>query len=883
MSQVIGQGVIEVAVDGKGVSAGVGEIKRSIKSLGKDVGDSMSAGSARASKSIDNYIKKLQTAAATNGMSTRESELYTLALKGASKAQLEAADSALKMAEGYERGVRISQQIKTGFIAIASAAAAAGTAVTASIAAQVNAFDKFNDIKDATGASIENISALDRVARETGGNIEAVESILVKFNATLKESKPGDDADRLFKSLNLNIKELKGLDPAEALRRTAVAFAGFESDGNKARAMQELFGKSVKEAAPFLNDLAEKTSLVGTASTQTAAQAEIFNKQLFDLKANSTDAARSIVSDLLPAMNTFLQNFKEIRAQGNFGLIVKDAAKDVFGFGQLSSDASADIKNLMRTRDRLQKDLQFSARKGLGTRDIESDLADNARLLALSRARERNTIASQFAGQDFGDAVSRKTRLPSVGESSKEKTSKKDHSAAQEAKAQLAFDLDQIKTASAATLDTFSNNEKVFEAMRNAGLVDEREYFAQKIAFLTANEAAQVTALRAEKQRLEQESLSGKDKIDNDRKIADVEAKISKVRRAAAAETEVLATQQAAALRQVQASYLSATQAAQEYLDTMAKQQAREIADIGAGPTRRDFNQGVTQIEDRYASQRRDLQNNRAVLELEGKFTEQSRVEYDKRLSIIDEFQSKSLDQWKKHYADLKAAQGDWVNGLSLGLQTYFDETQNLSKQTSDAVGSTFKGMEDAIVEFARTGKLSVKSLVDSILTDIARIVIKQQITGPLAALLGGALKGGSGGNALSGDADYLKLIGLLGSSGLSTTGGSGGGWIADLFGSIFNGGRAIGGPVSAGGMYEINEKGSPEVLNAGGKSYLMMGGQGGTVSPGGAGGAPVSIVINNTVGDVATLSMLKEAQRGTEQRIIAGFGRSRSYGGSAS
>lgn len=87
MSQVIGQGIIEVAVDGKGVRAGVDEAKRSIRSLGKDVGDSMSAGSARASRSIDNYVKKLQTAAATNGMSTRESELYTLSLKGASKAQ----------------------------------------------------------------------------------------------------------------------------------------------------------------------------------------------------------------------------------------------------------------------------------------------------------------------------------------------------------------------------------------------------------------------------------------------------------------------------------------------------------------------------------------------------------------------------------------------------------------------------------------------------------------------------------------------------------------------------------------------------------------------------------------------------------------------------
>ncbi len=509
----------------------------------------------------------------------------------------------------------------------------------------------------------------------------------------------------------------------------------------------------------------------------------------------------------------------------------------------------------MRTRERLQKDLDFSTRKGLGTRDIQGDLADNARLLALSRARERNTIASQFAGEDLGDAVSRKNRLLTIA-GKPDKDGKKDMTAAQEAKAQLASDLDQIKTANAAVLDTFTNGEKVFEAMRSAGLVDEREYFAQKIAFLSANEAAQVSALKAEKQRLEQESLSGKDKIDNDRKIADVEAKLAKVRRAAAADTEVLSLQQAAALKQVDASYLSATQAAKEYLETTAKQQVREIADIGTGPAKRDFNLGVTQIEDRYSSQRRELQNNRALLELEGKFTAQSQVEYDKRLSIIDEYQHKSLDQWTKHYADLRTAQGDWANGMTEGLRAYFDETQNLSKQTSDVVGSAFKGMDDSIIEFAKTGKLSVKSLVDSILTDIARIVIKQQITGPLASLLSGALGGGNSGPSASEMGIFDTFI-----QGLS--------------------GRAIGGPVSAGGMYRVNENG-PEMLTAGGKDYLMMGSQGGSVSPSAGGGAPVSIVINNTVGDVATLSMLQQAQQGTERRIAAALGRSQRYGGAA-
>jgi hypothetical protein len=46
--------------------------------------------------------------------------------------------------------------------------------------------------------------------------------------------------------------------------------------------------------------------------------------------------------------------------------------------------------------------------------------------------------------------------------------------------------------------------------------------------------------------------------------------------------------------------------------------------------------------------------------------------------------------------------------------------------------------------------------------------------------------------------------------------------------------GRAEGGVVSGGGLYEVNEGGVPELLNVGGRTYLMMGSQSGMVIPSG-------------------------------------------------
>ena len=61
-----------------------------------------------------------------------------------------------------------------------------------------------------------------------------------------------------------------------------MALAQFADDGNKARIVQELFGKSVREVAPLLKDLAESGGLVATVTTAQAKEAEKLNIQLFD-------------------------------------------------------------------------------------------------------------------------------------------------------------------------------------------------------------------------------------------------------------------------------------------------------------------------------------------------------------------------------------------------------------------------------------------------------------------------------------------------------------------------------------------------------------------------------------------------------------------------
>ena len=182
--------------------------------------------------------------------------------------------------------------------------------------------DAMNDLADATGASIENISALDRVARMTGANMDTVGQSLIKFNQALgTTTKAGGDAEKVLTALGLNAKTLRDMDPAEALRQTAVALSQFADDGNKARAVQELFGKSLKEVAPFLKDLAESGELVATVTTQQALEAEKFNKELFKMKANMDDVGRAMANPMVSGLNALIERFALAKKEGDGFLV----------------------------------------------------------------------------------------------------------------------------------------------------------------------------------------------------------------------------------------------------------------------------------------------------------------------------------------------------------------------------------------------------------------------------------------------------------------------------------------------------------------------------------------------------------------------------------
>lgn len=132
--------------------------------------------------------------------------------------------------------------------------------------------------------------------------------------------------------------------------------------------------------------------------------------------------------------------------------------------------------------------------------------------------------------------------------------------------------------------------------------------------------------------------------------------------------------------------------------------------------------------------------------------------------------------------------QQTWLDGWKEAMDEYVKKARDSASQAKELFNTATRGMEDAIVNFAKTGKLSFKSL----LQDIAEQLLRSQIRQLMANVFGGF--GGRG---------------------------QSGGFLGNLFGGFF----ATGGYIPAGRFGVVGESG-PELVSGPASVSPMGGGQ---------------------------------------------------------
>lgn len=144
-----------------------------------------------------------------------------------------------------------------------------------------------------------------------------------------------------------------------------------------------------------------------------------------------------------------------------------------------------------------------------------------------------------------------------------------------------------------------------------------------------------------------------------------------------------------------------------------------------------------------------ELKSQQRIEEINVQFLGKAASTFKGRTDLQERVLKQEYDTYSKHVRD-KELLDAWyeeqrlrlsrnaIDGLKRGFRDYADDAMNAAKNMEGIVTGAFKSMEDALVSFVTKGKMDFSSFVDSVVADIARAQIRQNITGPLASALGG-------------------------------------------------------------------------------------------------------------------------------------------------
>lgn len=578
------------------------------------------------------------------------------------------------------------------------------------------------DVKDAAervGTSVDNMSALATVAKIAGEDLGMVEAGITKLNKALAGS---DDeaagAAHALDAIGLSIKELRKLDPTEAFKQVALALAEFEGNGAKSALVMDLFGKSGAQLLPFLNDYAELADTVGKVTTEQAEAADQYEKATRRLQAAQKDLYKVFTVEMLPVATDFVQALLDVGVQTNG---VKDSAKGLAADGSLKvffqeaaraaaaflDVASMVLRGLAQIKDSIAvvlNDLSTGVKVaglGLGAGFTEEGRAAIKQVLAereayVTEANKRLQDRLDAGMTPFTDALNLRLQAREGGGRGSAEFAANDP---------RRFDLAPKKDLTGYT----SRAPKAPTASGGGGA----DPYASELQGLGRESAKLLWQTQHIEQFAEKITSAKEAQVQFDIEQGKF-ANLSKAQKDALMEAARAVDRNAEALRQAQVGL---------EFDKQTRAIDSNTASLGLNTREREL---------AAASQ-----------ELENKGIKKGTELYEQ------------LMQRRREALERKdAAEQNPLLGLQMGIAQLGEQVGGQAKLMQDALVGAFNGAADALAQFVMTGKADFKELARSILADLSKMIIRQQLFNALKAASGffGFASGGAFGGDGQGD-----------------------------------------------------------------------------------------------------------------------------------
>jgi lambda family phage tail tape measure protein len=698
---------------------------------------------------------------------------------------------------------KMEAQAKLVGAAIATMGVAGAGALALMVKNSIDAADKLRDMSQKTGIAVDQLNGLGFAASQAGGSLDSMVAAAGKLNKSIAEAGQGSGAQSdAFKALGISVNDANGnLKTADVvMAEVADKFKTFKDGPEKVAIALALFGKAGADIIPVLNDggdaMRENIAYAKQYSGITVEltnQADNFNDSLGKLHVQQQGFANTMTAAVLP--------------------ILQAIADETLGAAEQSDKfalATAVVRTVLESMVVVGSEVAFVF-KGVGTEigGIAAQLnavahGDFKGFTAISDAMKEDAERARVEHDKFIARIM--DRTPSMVAIDGTPTAKKpapripDGAAAKQLadeNAKLVAGVRESMAALKAEVDMgrqLTPVEKEIATLYEKIGVSKNKY--------TLDTLLTVDALMQEKLATETVIREQGEAMKHAQERQDLRNKENKEIEAWFEKQQELYNEAAKTMRAYQQAYRVS------------------LSGMGQGDAERNRQAGIASLQDRFKGQ--------------------------------PDLLEQSLKDWDKYLADKTAAEAKWQLGSQEALANYLVDVSNVYQSVGNMTIKTFKGMEDALVNFVMTGKLDFASLANSIISDMVRIAIQQSITKPLAAsFLGMFADGGAFG---SGGVQAFASGGAFSNSIISNP---------TLF--KFSGGTGM-----------MGEAG-PEAIMP-----LARGPNGklGVQATGGAGGRQVIFNQYNTVGDVATVSMLQKSLANSQRQIVSAFARSQNYGG---
>ena len=730
----------------------------------------------------DGYIRNIKQADQATDQFTRDAK------KGIDSA----ATSTQRLTQDTGRLVQVMEKLKGALVGVAFVSFATNTIMAA---------DALQDLSDATDMSVGKILEIQTALQRAGGQASDAGKLITNFYKSIDEAATGSDkAQKAFGQVGVSLNDLAKLSAEDLFDRAARGILSVEDPAQRTALAIDLFGKSMVGVSPS-NLAKELDDLRGTfveqeAGVKAAAEAvDRFERSLLSLQMTFIKAFGPTIDFVAKLAEQLSKIPFLIEAIGIAMLAIPGVA-----FGRLLgagiSSATRGFSILLDKVKGVKKGVDEVGKStiNIGGRKL-TEVGPNA-------GKGLNPMASAYIGSAVGGAAavglgaaammaggSEQEQAAKVGDELKKNVGRTIEQG-KEAK-KLADELEKQRQAIENMADAYRNNVALAEsklALEGAmlGMTEEQKTLYKGV--FDINQRANEQIAKLEEKRKEAKGAN----------VALVDKEIKAVEQLRQREIDAFMvlherTQERKREEQAIKNIIAAMEEAQKFNEEMA-QYAQQVdqARLAAWGQVDALQKSIKLAQDREALEKsivnlhsRDQNNIKKLFDLEQqRAREIERIRNTRDLPFEDQQRyieqiNQQIDAEKTRVETTaqiqRQEQDSFVLGWSNATERWLNNLKTDAEYAAELLQGVTRGWEDAFVRFVQTGKLSFKDLANTIVQQMARMGAQQLLAG---------------------------LFGGKGSSGL----------VGNIFGSLFGGFRASGGPVSTNKAYMVGERG-PEMF----------------------------------------------------------------------